>query len=213
MRRLNKLKGMYALLIAVVALIGITIYGSCSADEDYGDYYYSGNELSTRAERIMERGNEGNGNSLPSVETIKNNSLVVAKMDTAWGMTMDRLQINFQRVEHGFFIYYNPSNGTFDCSKICSGTPIACGQDDKTFTLPELPIPSGYVLCGLFHTHTSLRWCTDISRQTGLSDGDIDMSNSLHVPILLYDYSVPIIFAGESESMPHKIYSHDPNEE
>ena len=29
---------MYALLIAVAAMIGITIYGSCSADEDYGEY-------------------------------------------------------------------------------------------------------------------------------------------------------------------------------
>ena len=57
MKRLNKLKGMYALLIAVVALIGITIYGSCSADEDYD--YYSGQELSTRAEREMGRGVEG----------------------------------------------------------------------------------------------------------------------------------------------------------
>ena len=44
---------MYALLIAVAACIGITIYASCSADEDYD--YYSGNELSTRAEREMGR--------------------------------------------------------------------------------------------------------------------------------------------------------------
>ena len=43
-----KQNGMYALLIAVAACIGITIYASCSADEDYD--YYSGNELSTRAE-------------------------------------------------------------------------------------------------------------------------------------------------------------------
>ena len=47
---------MYALLIAVAACIGITINGSCSADEDYD--YYSGNELTTRAEREMGRGNE-----------------------------------------------------------------------------------------------------------------------------------------------------------
>ncbi len=48
---------MYALLIAVAAVIGITIYASCSADEDYD--YYSGNELTTRAEREMGRGVEG----------------------------------------------------------------------------------------------------------------------------------------------------------
>ena len=34
MKRLNKQNGMYALLVAVAAMIGITIYGSCSADED-----------------------------------------------------------------------------------------------------------------------------------------------------------------------------------
>ncbi len=54
-----KQKGMYALLVAVAACIGITIYASCSADEDYD--YYSGNELSTRAERDMGRGVEGQG--------------------------------------------------------------------------------------------------------------------------------------------------------
>ena len=47
---------MYALLIAVAACIGITIYGSCSADEEYD--YYSGNELSTRAEGMMRMGGE-----------------------------------------------------------------------------------------------------------------------------------------------------------
>jgi hypothetical protein len=31
----NRFKGMYALLVAVAAMIGVTIYGSCSADEDF----------------------------------------------------------------------------------------------------------------------------------------------------------------------------------
>ncbi len=35
MKRLNKFKGMYALLVVVAAVIGITIYGSCSADGDF----------------------------------------------------------------------------------------------------------------------------------------------------------------------------------
>ena len=48
---------MYALLMAVAAMIGITNYASCSADEDYN--YYSGQELSTRAEKEMGRGVEG----------------------------------------------------------------------------------------------------------------------------------------------------------
>ena len=56
MKRFTKFKGMYALLMAVAAMIGITIYGSCSSNEDYD--YYSGQELSTRAEREMGRGAE-----------------------------------------------------------------------------------------------------------------------------------------------------------
>ena len=48
---------MYALLIAVAAMIGVTIYGSCSADEDYGDYS-SRDELFTLADGIMGRGGE-----------------------------------------------------------------------------------------------------------------------------------------------------------
>ena len=52
MKRLNKTKGMYALLIAVAAMIGITIYASCSADDDY-DNYSSGNELFTLADGEM----------------------------------------------------------------------------------------------------------------------------------------------------------------
>lgn len=61
MKTKNLNKGMYALLVAVVAMIGITMYGSCSADGDYD--YYSSQELSTRAEREMGRGEN------PPVET------------------------------------------------------------------------------------------------------------------------------------------------
>lgn len=52
MKRMNKQNGMYALLIAVAALIGITIYASCSADEDY-DGYSSKDELFTLADGEM----------------------------------------------------------------------------------------------------------------------------------------------------------------
>ena len=62
MKRLNKFKGMYALLVAVAAVIGITIYGSCSADDDY-DNYSSGNELFTLADGEMSlRSDVGGGN-------------------------------------------------------------------------------------------------------------------------------------------------------
>jgi hypothetical protein len=60
MKRLNRQKGMYALLIAVAALIGVTIYGSCSADEDY-DGYSSRDELFSLADGEMNLRTEPQG--------------------------------------------------------------------------------------------------------------------------------------------------------
>ena len=51
MNRTNKLKRMYALLVAVATMIGITVYGSCSADGDFWgfDEEYASTE-NTRSE-------------------------------------------------------------------------------------------------------------------------------------------------------------------
>ena len=58
MKQFNKTNGMYALLIAVAAMIGVTFYGSCSADEDY-DGYSSKDELFTLADGEMNLRTEG----------------------------------------------------------------------------------------------------------------------------------------------------------
>lgn len=51
MRIFNKQKGMYALLVAVASMIGITIYGSCSADEDFWGFDANNtSEENTRSE-------------------------------------------------------------------------------------------------------------------------------------------------------------------
>lgn len=65
MKRFNKTNGMYALLIAVATMIGITIYGSCSADEDY-DGFSSRDELFTLADGEMNLRSEGNGSTYQS---------------------------------------------------------------------------------------------------------------------------------------------------
>lgn len=51
MKKTKEFKGMYALLVAVAAMIGVTIYGSCSADEDFWgfDNEYASSE-NTRSE-------------------------------------------------------------------------------------------------------------------------------------------------------------------
>ena len=57
MKKLNKFKGMYALLVAVAAVIGITIYGSCSADEDFwgfDDEYTSTENTRSEAKDVSE---------------------------------------------------------------------------------------------------------------------------------------------------------------
>lgn len=63
MKKTKEFKGMYALLIAVAAMIGITIYGSCSADEDYGDYS-SRDELFTLADGEMNLRSEEQGTAI-----------------------------------------------------------------------------------------------------------------------------------------------------
>jgi len=77
---------MYVLLIAVAAVIGITIYASCSADEDYD--YYSGNELTTRAEREMGKSREGSSRTYPHVNEIKENQTVKTAMDAVWSQAL-----------------------------------------------------------------------------------------------------------------------------
>ena len=63
MKRFNKTNGMYALLIAVATMIGITIYGSCSSEEDY-DGFSSKDELFTLADGEMNLRSEEQGTVL-----------------------------------------------------------------------------------------------------------------------------------------------------
>ena len=120
-KRLNEHKGMYALLIAVAAMIAITIYGSCSAEED--DDYYSDNELSTRAEREMRRGNEGNGTIIyPCAENIIDDNVILTKMREVWQETLN-LATPTSRRECGFYIYWKYANKEFYPGEVVYGDP------------------------------------------------------------------------------------------
>lgn len=83
-----KQNGMYALLVVVTAMIGITIYASCSADEDYDYGYYSVQELNTRADGMMGMGDEGNSIIYPTnLEMIHDNN-TWNLMESTWRQTL-----------------------------------------------------------------------------------------------------------------------------
>lgn len=66
--------------------------------------------------------------------------------------------------------------------KIDPGTPNIIEQPDY----PEETDVKYYV--GFFHTHTSLHYCDNVQRTTGISPKDIDVAEEIGMPILLYDY-------------------------
>ena len=115
MKRLNKLKGMYALLIAVAACIGITIYASCSADEDY-DNYSTGDELFTLADGEMSlRSDVGGGNAIiyNRLSPQLNDSNIVIKMYKSNGS-----YLSSETTSISYFIKANSSLNQFKLHNI-----------------------------------------------------------------------------------------------
>ena len=115
MKRFNKTNGMYALLIAVAAMIGITIYGSCSADEDY-DGYSSKDELFTLADGEMNLRTEGVNNRLYASPTCASIPLCFKPQNNSNDSTLFiydtcNITINFSCNDN----YTNPHIESIDC--------------------------------------------------------------------------------------------------
>lgn len=205
MKKLNKLKGMYALLIAVATMIGITIYASCSSDEDYDYGYHFGQELSTRADGMMGMGNEGQGASrtYPHVNEIKENQKVKDAMDAAWRQALEDANNGIRR-EYYFLIYYR-SNGVFDCSSATPGPVINNCNTHADINITYYDDPD---LCAYFHTHTSLKFCPDtLSRSTGPSEIDLNSNIAQQVPCLVRDFESQYLDGGMDHSIiPDSIY-------
>lgn len=137
--QVNKRESMYALLVAVAAMICITIYFSCSADEDYD--YYSRQELSTRAEREMRSGNEGHGteHDFPTIVQIKQSSAVQLKRQEAWDSTLAHAN-SLTCCEYGFYIYYDKATSTITCSNLVKGPDVSYTDTASVdLTNPEFP--------------------------------------------------------------------------
>lgn len=197
MKRLHKLKGMYALLIAVAAVIGITIYGSCSADEDYDGYYYPDNELSTRADGIMDRGNETPEviYQYPTRKQILASTVVRAAMDRAWEMTLDSASEN-GCYEFGFFIYYRHTDHTFYVDSVFAQGQLTYAEvgSNACIDLGHHPIDNIEV-CAFFHTHVPVVYSPSpvAVRPTGPSPADEDAEAAYELPGFVYDYTESFI--------------------
>ena len=194
---------MYVLLIAVAAVIGITIYASCSADEDYD--YYSGNELTTRAEREMGKSREGSSRTYPHVNEIKENQTVKTAMDAVWSQALLDADNGIRR-EYYFLIYYR-SNGVYDCSSPESGLVISDCNTNADIDIHYSDDPD---LCAYFHTHTSLKFCPDsLGRYTGPSNIDLSSKIARYVPCLVRDFQTPFLKGGMDHSIiPDSIYQY-----
>lgn len=203
MKKMYELRGMYALLAAIAAMIGITICGSCSSDEDYDCHF--GQELSTRADGMMRSENEGHGieYDFPTLSTIEHSSAVQQRRQEAWDSTL--AHANSQTCcEYGFYIYYDKATQTISCSNLVKG-PDAFYTDTTTVDLNHPEFPSK--LCATFHTHPPLEDCTiSCYRSVGPSDLDMAISKRDKTPGLVEDYSGDIIWNGHPKNSPHETY-------
>ena len=96
-----------------------------------------------------------------------------------------------------------------------AGPNVTCG-DHAFMTIPSITeenwpkhIANGEIGCyavAFFHAHTPYTYCPpSCSRETGPSESDIQSSESLGIPILVCDYSAPVIKGGHELNMPYTV--------
>ncbi|MBR6892794.1 MAG: hypothetical protein IKN15_06110 [Bacteroidaceae bacterium] len=198
--RVNKLKGMYALLVAVAVMIGITIYGSCSADEEF-DGYSPQDELYTLADRTTRSEMEGpEVSQFPTVDEILASTVVKNKLNVLWEETKS-LASPAGRQELAIFIRYNKASHQYSFSETIYGDTIGC--DTNARLRVNIDPPSD--MCAFFHTHTTLEYCPGKKRKTGPTDLDISFVNNYGIPGILYDYKVNTLRGGMSKNKTKKI--------
>ena len=155
----------------------------------------------------------------PSTYDMEQDTYLASEMESLWQETLDAASSTSRR-EMGFWIYaYVDNNGLeFEIGDEeegpqitgCVGTNGSIAPGSPDVELPSAPDDTEvkfYV--GYFHTHTTLHYCSSGSRDTGLSDGDEDYASNNTIPILLYDYSASIIYAGHDLDDPYELYYTD----
>lgn len=209
--QVNKRESMYALLVAVAVMIGITIYGSCSADEDYD--YYSRQELSTRAEREMGMGNEGNTLTYPTANEILNNSDFLELASILWQKTLANATSEV-RYEFGSYVQWDPTDNSFSWVKVIQGKPTY-GNDSATITYDPVynrNDPAHKYICASFHTHTPMTTVSDslLYRYSGPSPKDRFNAITTGLPGLVCDYSATRVYPNTPKNAAYQIYHYGP---
>ena len=201
----SQTNSMSALLISVVTMIGIMIYGSCSADEDYDYGYYSVPELNTRADGMMGMGDEGNSIIYPTnLEMIHDNN-TWNLMESTWRQTLSNATSTTTQ-EFGFYIYYKNFN-TIEPGVLVSGPPVDTTQSHDSIRLGKYKNKNE--VCGVFHTHPPLtNYGSNWSRITGPSITDINNAILRKIPCMVCDYAAPRIYGGHNKDAPYQIYSY-----
>lgn len=202
---MNKNRLIFLSLITVTAMV----FSGCYQDTFYlfDDELWPENIEMSRS-RVMRLDPEPPSN-YPSVNEIKNSSVVIAQMDSAWTMMKNSCSPSGRR-EYGFWVYYTHSTSTYWCGEIEAG-PLT-GYQEGTGASISLSVPTDNLeVCAFFHTHTSLHYATSGSRVTGPSPGDLSTANSYKAPGLLYDYSAYSISAGHSLEDDYQLYTFGPD--
>lgn len=206
MKSQMKHRSMYALLIAAATMIGITIYGSCSSDDDDYPYLYQEGYTSMANSRMTRSGEESNSGQFPVISAIVNNSTVVSKMNEVWQQTKDAASSS-GRSEFGFYIYYNRATCQYSFSEVFQGPIVSCGTR-ATLNFPGTNNPN---VCAMFHTHTTFEYCNNtIRRSTGPSNLDTQSADSSKVSGILFDYKDSVIVGGMSKNLESKVYTYGP---
>jgi hypothetical protein len=137
----------------------------------------------------------------PDVNTIKNNSIVSAKMSEVWSQTKSAASSS-GRMEKGFAIFANTSTMTFECGTVINGSIVSSCDAEGSVKISDSesihssPIAGGKYLVADFHTHTPLTYCpSSKARLVGPSDTDITTSGN--TPGIVYDYNGSYISSPE----------------
>lgn len=181
-----------------IVLLGIS---SCSQKED----------AMSASDNLLKSRSVGFVLDYPPADAMANHYIVIHAMDMAWQQMKSRVANGNGRSEFGFYIRYLFEQNTFATGSITEGPVVTeCAGTNASI---NLGIPNdNLTVCGFFHCHTSIQNCPAGDwRYTGPSESDINWARNHNLPGILYDYSTPIIRAGQHHANDaYKVYTFGP---
>ena len=145
----------------------------------------------------------------PSCDEIYQDTGVRTEMERAWSLMLEHCTES-GRYEYGFLIYYDFSDGTLHCGSMIEGG-FTVNSSQSTIRLSGPYTLDGAELCATFHVHTSYQYvASHMRRSTGPSNADRSSAEQNSMPGLLYDYSAPRIYPGDSKYNAYQLYTCGP---